>query len=174
MSGGGSNGAWESGVLWGLLNFGNPEDYMYDVVAGVSIGSINASGLAVFDIGDEMNAVDFIYKTWETITSDDIFVEREMGLISGLYSESVYDTSPGFKTLKKILEPFTEYKRAISLSAVDIENGEIVEMTDKNTPFEELYKAVIASASVPGFFPPTELNGLKLVDGMTAYNTNAQ
>ena len=99
MSGGGSNGAWESGVLWGLLHYGNPKDYMYDVVAGVSIGSINASGLAVYDIGDEMNAADFIYRTWETLVSADIFVEREMGILSSLFSESIYDTSPGFKTM---------------------------------------------------------------------------
>lgn len=27
MSGGGSNGAWEVGVLWGLVHYGNPEDF---------------------------------------------------------------------------------------------------------------------------------------------------
>ena len=41
-------------------------------------------------------------------------------------------------------------------------------------PFKDLYKGVIASASVPTAFPPTELNGMKLVDGMTAYNTHVQ
>jgi len=71
-----------------------------------------------------------------------------------------------------MLAPFTEYKRAISLSSVDIETGAVVNLTEKNTPIDKLYKAVIASASVPGFFPPTKLHGMKLVDGMTAYNTN--
>lgn len=47
-------------------------------------------------------------------------------------------------------------------------------MNAENTPIENLYKAVVASASVPGAFPPTELNGMLLVDGMTAYNTNVQ
>jgi len=99
MSGGGSNGAWESGALWGLVNYGRAEDYKYDVVSGVSIGSINASGLAVFGIGDELAAVDFIYSTWQNISSEDIFIEWPMGLVSSLYSESIYDTTPGFKTL---------------------------------------------------------------------------
>ena len=67
MSGGGTNGAWESGVLWGLVHYGNRRDYEYDVVAGVSIGSINASALAFFDKGDELAAVDLIYKTWQEI-----------------------------------------------------------------------------------------------------------
>ena len=64
LSGGGSNGAWESGVLWGLLHYGEPADYVYDVVTGVSIGSINAAGLAVFEKGKELEASDFIYSTW--------------------------------------------------------------------------------------------------------------
>ena len=45
-------------------------------------------------------------------------------------------------------------------------------LTEKNIPFEDLHKAVFASASIPGFFPWTEFNGMKLVDGMTAYNIN--
>lgn len=95
-----------------------------------------------------------------------------MGPVSGFYSESIYDSKPAFKTMKKLLAPFDGYKRAISLSAVDIENGQVVHLTNENTPFEDFHKAVIASASVPGFFPYTEYNGMKLVDGMTAYNTN--
>ena len=85
MSGGGSNGAWESGVLWGLLYLGNPKDYQYDVVAGVSIGSINASGLALFEKGDEMAAVEFIYDMWKKIDENNIYTERSMGMMSGLY-----------------------------------------------------------------------------------------
>ena len=74
--------------------------------------------------------------------------------------------------LYRLYSSFNEYKRGFSLSAVDIETGEVVLLTDKNTPMEHLDKAVIASASVPGFFPPTEIGGRLLVDGMTAWNTN--
>ena len=95
MSGGGSNGAWESGVLWGLLHLGNAKDYQYDVVAGVSVGSINASGLALFDKGDEKAAVDFIYDMWKQIDEHSIYKEKSMGMMSGLYEQSVYDTTPG-------------------------------------------------------------------------------
>ena len=42
LSGGGSNGAWEMGVLWGFLHYGNPDDFRYDVLTGISAGSINA------------------------------------------------------------------------------------------------------------------------------------
>ena len=174
MSGGGSNGAWESGALWGLLHYGNPADYRYDVVTGVSIGSINAAGLSVFEIGNELEAVDFIYKTWNRIRSEDIYTESVLGMAGGLLSPSFYDNTVGLSTMKKLLSQFDGYKRAISLSAVNVETGQVVNLTNENTLFEDLHKAVIASASVPGFFPYMELNDMKLVDGMTAYNTNVQ
>jgi predicted acylesterase/phospholipase RssA len=47
MSGGGSTGAWEAGVLWGLAHDNpNIQDFFYDVVTGVSAGAINTSALA--------------------------------------------------------------------------------------------------------------------------------
>jgi len=174
LSGGGSNGAWEAGVLWGLANYGAEEDYMWDVVTGVSIGSINGSGLSLFAPGEEKEATDFIYKTWQTIQTNDIWQQWPTGPVEGLYRPSIFDSSPGFETLKRIFEGFDGYKRHLSLTAVDIETGHVVNMTDENTPFEELHKAVIASASVPGIFSPTEIDGRILVDGMTAYNVNAQ
>ena len=56
LSGGGNNGAWEAGALWGLVNYGTASDYAYDVVTGVSAGSINTSALAGWAVGDEFNA----------------------------------------------------------------------------------------------------------------------
>ena len=51
MSGGGSNGAWEAGVVWGLVHYGNSEEFQYDVVSGISAGSINAAAMAGFPLG---------------------------------------------------------------------------------------------------------------------------
>ena len=44
LSGGGTNGAWEAGVIWGLTHYGDPTDYYYDVHTGVSAGSVNTIG----------------------------------------------------------------------------------------------------------------------------------
>ena len=46
LSGGGSNGAWEAGVMWGLAHYGNEEDFYYDWVTGISAGSINVVSMA--------------------------------------------------------------------------------------------------------------------------------
>jgi len=110
-------------VLWGLVNYGNPQDYEYDVVAGVSIGSINASGLAMHEIGNETEAADFMYKAWEEIRSKDIYRKWPLSFVEGLYLESMYDSSPAYETLKRLLSPFHTYGRAFSLSTVDVETG---------------------------------------------------
>ena len=56
LSGGGTNGAWEAGVIWGLQNYGNPEDYAWNVVTGVSAGSMGAAGMAAFGLDEGREA----------------------------------------------------------------------------------------------------------------------
>ena len=49
MSGGGAHGAFEAGVLWGLVkNDKDKRKFEYDVITGVSAGSINALGIAAW------------------------------------------------------------------------------------------------------------------------------
>jgi len=48
MSGGGNNGVWEAGVLYGLTHYGDPADFTWDVSSGVSAGGINAGLIAVW------------------------------------------------------------------------------------------------------------------------------
>ena len=54
LSGGANNGAWEIGVMYGLTHYGNPSDFTWDVVSGVSAGGINAGLTAVWPQGSEV------------------------------------------------------------------------------------------------------------------------
>ena len=56
LRGGGVHGAWESGVINGIVNNMADEDIEYDFFAGVSIGAINASIMATFAKGQEKEA----------------------------------------------------------------------------------------------------------------------
>ena len=69
LSGGGSNGAWEVGVLWGLLHYGNPADFEWDWMTGVSAGSINTAGFAGWAVGQELEATEWLSDTFTTLTS---------------------------------------------------------------------------------------------------------
>ena len=54
LSGGGAHGAYETGVLWGMYNSVEDKSSMaYDVISGVSVGSINAVAASLFPKGQE-------------------------------------------------------------------------------------------------------------------------
>ena len=71
MSGGANNGAWEAGVVWGLLHYGEPTDYAYDVITGVSAGALNTGMFATWEKGDEYNMSEAISNSWASIHSND-------------------------------------------------------------------------------------------------------
>ena len=73
LSGGGSKGSFEIGVIQGFINSLPPEDVQYDVVAGVSAGSINAAGMGLFPKGQEQAMVDFIKNVWENLHDNNIW-----------------------------------------------------------------------------------------------------
>ena len=59
MAGGGSKGAYEAGVLYGMIRSGdkNSTKFAYDVVTGVSIGSVNSAGVSLWQPGTEWDMV---------------------------------------------------------------------------------------------------------------------
>jgi predicted acylesterase/phospholipase RssA len=60
LSGGGSKGAYEVGVLHQLARQLNGTDAQYDVISGISVGSLNAGALSLFKKGDELNQTNFL------------------------------------------------------------------------------------------------------------------
>ena len=62
----------------------------------------------------------------------------------------------------------------ISIAAVDANTGEEVTFNENNIEWSELGQAALSSSSVPGAFAPQHFKGHILMDGMTAWNTNAE
>ena len=70
LSGGGNYGAWEAGVLWGLVHYGDPTDYAWNVITGISAGALNTCAAAVFKTGDEVAMTEMLSNTWQTCSTD--------------------------------------------------------------------------------------------------------
>ena len=176
LSGGGSNGAWEAGVIYGLTHFDNADEYRYDVVSGVSAGAINSAGIGVWAPGEEVQGSEKLVSLWADLRDEDLYIHRPGTKVHAmLVEQSLYDTTPGFATLRGILDEFPDgFKKKVSVSAVDAGTGKKVIMTDEDIEYKDFHRAVIASASVPGAFPPTQVGDHLLIDGMTAYNTDTQ
>ena len=95
LSGGGSNGAWEMGVLWGFLHYGNPDDFRYDVVTGISAGSINAIQLMGYAVGDEKYATEVGSDLWKNLHTKDVWQDWYLTPLDGLlFKAGMVDNSP--------------------------------------------------------------------------------
>lgn len=62
--GGGTRGSFEAGVLKAMSEKLDPRDITYDVVQGVSIGSVNAAMLAITEKGDERRTIKWLENLW--------------------------------------------------------------------------------------------------------------
>ena len=48
LEGGGAKGAYEAGVIWGMMHYGNPDDFQWKVVTGISAGAVNTGAVSVW------------------------------------------------------------------------------------------------------------------------------
>lgn len=174
LSGGANNGAWEAGVIWGLLHYSeDANDFAWDVVTGVSAGAINTSGIATWATGTEMEMTEWLSKQWEDMTSEQVWVQRPGSAFDLLFKEpSVLDDNPGLETLRGIVAYKGEIARRFAVSAVDVNTGDYIPMTQEDTAVENLAQAAIASSSIPIIFPPTQMNGHVFMDGGTLSSVN--
>lgn len=53
LEGGGDKGSYEAGVLKAFVESLPPNEVIYDVVTGVSVGAINAMAIALHPKGEE-------------------------------------------------------------------------------------------------------------------------
>ena len=155
LSGGANNGAWETGVMWGLLHYGNPEDYAWDVVSGISAGAINTGGIATWPTGTEYEMTEWLSNTWVTLLNSDVWARRT-GSIYDLFMKepSLLNDDPALQTLKDLTNQKGSIARRFTVSAVDVNTGDFIAMNQENTVFEDLAQASLSSGSIPAVFQP--------------------
>lgn len=119
LSGGGARGAYQAGVLQGLVDIGmiGAEGSPFDIIVGSSAGSINAGMLAAH--ADALAAgVERLIEVWSTIVASDVFRTdiRSLGRIGARWAwdlsfggalrrvqpKSLLDTAPLRTLLKRI------------------------------------------------------------------------
>ncbi len=169
ISGGGMYGAFSAGILNGWSAQGNRP--VFDVVTGVSTGALIATYAFLGKDYDEK--LKYLYTN---ISKKNIYRERRR--ISLLWSDSYADSTP----LKKLIEANVDYNllqavatahakgRRLYVGTTNLDTrrfivwdmGAIASKGDVKSL--ELYrKILLASSSVPGFFPPVlidiEING---------------
>jgi NTE family protein len=163
FAGGGSLGAIEVGMLRELLDQGvHP-----DCVIGASAGAINA---AYFAGRPDADGVAMLESLWCQIRRRDIMPFTLRGLCQmalGRRAHLVEATA-----LRGLLERNLSYLQVeqaalpLHIVATDMHSGNEIVLSSG-----PLVDAVLASAAIPGVFPPVCLGGLSLIDGGVANNT---
>jgi len=160
VSGGGDNGAYGAGLLTGWSEAGDRPNFK--LVTGISTGALIAPFAFLGAEYDER-----LKKVYTSITADDIFVQRS--LLGGLFGDALSDTTPLFGLVAQyagqdMLDAIAkEYARGrmLFIATTDLDArramvwdiGAIAESGDPKA-LELFHKVLVASASIPGAFPP--------------------
>jgi hypothetical protein len=170
ISGGGDNGAFGAGVLVGWSESGTRPSFK--IVTGISTGALIAP-LAF--IGREYDPL--LADMYTTIDQTDIFEKRP--LLEGLVSDALADTRPLQSLIAKYVDAHLveriaeEYRRgrALVIITTDLDAGvpviwNIGAIAESGRPeaIGLIRKILLASASVPGLFPPVMFD--TMVDGV--------
>ncbi len=176
LSGGGAFGAYTAGILEGWKDAGKRPHF--DVVTGVSTGAL--AGALAF-VGDDYDPV--LERVYTHVDRADLFRIRPL---AGALSSSVANDKP----LKKLIADIVDDKfaadiarehargRRFYVATTNLDFGRTIvwdvgEIASSNDPkkVEKIRQILLASASVPVFFPPVfiegdrEDNGAMHVDG---------
>lgn len=160
VSGGGDNGAFGAGLLVGWSEEGSRPEF--GVVTGISTGALIAPFAFVGPEYDEE-----LKKAYTEISSKNIFEER--GVLSVLFDDALADTTPLWHMIEQcydedLLERIAQEHakgRWLLVATTDLDalrpviwNITKIAASKKPGALELFRKILLASASIPGFFPP--------------------
>lgn len=162
LSGGGAYGAFQVGVLRKLTELG----HSWDLIAGVSVGAINATQMAMYPKDAHASAAKELEAFWNRIAGNKSIYKRwfPFGKLHAFWTGGAYNTAP----LRHLLETtFVAEKLASSgvklcIGAVALGSSDYRYVTETET---EIVDWLMASSAQPGLFPPIPLAGDMWVDG---------
>jgi len=174
LEGGGTIGAFQAGAIRGLINNQDKVETNWDVVSGVSAGSLSSFAFTMHPIGDEYAATEMLYDMWHTVTKDKVDVDWPLGHYAAwLLHSGLNDTRP----LRRFLHTFVDgndfHKRPVYMSTTDINHGLYQQNFNLNiTKPDDLVSAIMSSSAIPIKFPTIELGDQVNIDGGATMNLN--
>jgi NTE family protein len=157
LSGGGNQGVSQVGMLRALLERG----ILPDVVIGTSVGALNG---AVVASAPTLAQVDHLEGVWRRLRGDEVFPGNTLRRAWNLLRRDDHlIPADGLKALIDrvgVAPSFADLQVPLRVVASDLITGDEHVIVRGALP-----PALLASAALPGLFPPVVLNGHTLVDG---------
>jgi NTE family protein len=164
LSGGASLGAIQVGMLQALAE----RDITPDVIVGTSVGAVNGAFMASRDFSVE--TVKELAEIWLGMRRGRVFPAEPLTGLLGFLGARRNLVPAG--ALRRLLTRHVDHERLEDLPtplhviACDVVTGNEVRLSSG-----PLIEAVLASAAIPGIFPPVKWNGRLLIDGGVVNNT---
>jgi predicted acylesterase/phospholipase RssA len=171
LEGGGDRGAYEAGVIKGLIQGLPVGETAWDVISGVSAGSINGAAIALYPPGQEAEMIDWFMGVWNTLDAASIYSEYPGGPVVSFFTQpGAFNSAPERSLLTQTLSNKT-VQRNISIGTTDANRGAFHTFNYTNTfTSAEFIEAVMCSSAIPAFFPFQPYNNTIYVDGGTVNN----
>ena len=161
FAGGGSLGAIQVGMLGVLLSAGLHPDF----VIGTSVGALNA---CYFAGAPNAEGAARLAEIWSSVRRRDIFSFTFASAFGMLWNKGHFVDPRGLRRLIETNLPYARLEDSaipVHILATDVQG---MPVSLSNGPAID---AVLASAAVPGIFPPVRIDGQMLMDGAIAANT---
>ncbi|MEW6686929.1 MAG: patatin-like phospholipase family protein [Candidatus Edwardsbacteria bacterium] len=152
LSGGGAKGAYQVGAVDYLLNQAKLD---FDIVTGVSVGSLNASMIV-------QGEFQILKDLWLNIKKNsDIYTHHFGGwLFSLIGKDSLYSNEPLWKLIDKYIDPkkIENSGKELRIGVVSLYTGEYYSINGRGeVPSPLLKKMILASTTIPIAFSPVSV-----------------
>ena len=160
LSGGANLGSVQAGMMQAVTEFGVRPDF----VVGTSVGAVNGAWL----VGGRPVAE--LCDLWCSMRRTDVFPTSAVGTVLGFAGRR--DHVVGNRGIRRLLEQHIQFRNLedaripFHVIATDVLTG-----SDVCLSAGPAVEAVLASAAIPGVFPPVEFGGRMLMDGGVINNT---
>jgi NTE family protein len=162
LSGGGSLGATQVGMLQALFDAGIEPD----MVVGTSVGAVNAAWVGAWPASEGVNKLAAI---WTGLRRDDVFPLGWTAALGLLGRGKHLISSASLRALLVRHLPYERLEQAqipVHVVTTDLKSGRAVVLSSGPA-----VPALLASCAIPGVFPPVTIGRHELVDGGVADHT---
>ena len=167
LSGGGSLGAYEIGVIDTLVR----RHVVPDLIVGTSAGAINGAYWALHSGGD---VAESLLETWQSCRSEELLPGGRLAALRSLLANRNH--LYGGRGMARLIARHAPADARIqdlpipmAITVTDALSGERVVLREG-----PLRAAVLASAAIPGIFPPVDVDGRLCMDGGVSANCDLE
>lgn len=156
LSGGGAKGAFQ---MMAEKYAREQKGYQWDIIAGVSVGALNGTMLA-------MEKYERLEEIWRTISNEKVYTGglNFWAIVKLLFgAKSIYGNRPLWEMIEREIEP-DKVKVDLRIGTVSLWTGEYLVFRPSEPNFS---KAVLASTAIPIVWEPVEISPsmTDMVDG---------